>query len=391
MSLINGPLNVVRLEGTINKIKKVIYVFFDIHMDVNNQTKCDDFDAQDIANYLSKEFKLISGKEIDFFMEGRTSELDLFLKDLYFKDKYIAEVIKFFAQNFKKSSFDNVRFHYIDIRDFFTDKIDKIYNVNKILLENLSQSNFQSVEQLIINFRLIQQYHTQIIQMIKNNGNNKVDDKTKKVNGDTEKVNGETNKMPKYIKKLSEKYSNKDVKEKMLLFRYIIIEKLEKQNKIIDDIIIILNQFQKLASTSFDDFGRRQQIYEEVKGKLPSYYIDETQYLRELQDLYKNLQNENLESFSLLMDSYFMRRFCDKDYILNAISYTGGAHSMAYINFLINQFNFEITHIAKSSEPIDVINKKLKSKFDYINFAKYFFPKTLLQCVDLSDFPKNFD
>ena len=64
---------------------------------------------------------------------------------------------------------------------------------------------------------------------------------------------------------------------------------------------------------------------------------------------------------------------------------------MVYINFLCNQFDFEITHIAKSSEPIDKINKKLKAKFDYIGFAKYFFPKTLSQCVDLSDFPKNFD
>jgi hypothetical protein len=36
---INGPLNVVRLEGKINKIKKVIYVFLDIHIDVNNHTK----------------------------------------------------------------------------------------------------------------------------------------------------------------------------------------------------------------------------------------------------------------------------------------------------------------------------------------------------------------
>jgi hypothetical protein len=64
---------------------------------------------------------------------------------------------------------------------------------------------------------------------------------------------------------------------------------------------------------------------------------------------------------------------------------------MAYINFLVNKFDFEITHVAKSSETIDVLNKKLKAKFDYIKFAKYFFPKTLQQCVDISDFPKSFD
>jgi len=394
MSLINGPLNVLRLEGKINKIKKVIYVFFDIHINVNNQTKCDNFDSQDIANYLAKEFKGINGKEIDFFMEGRTSELDLFLKDMYFKDKYISEVIKFFAQNFKKNNFDNVRFHYIDIRDFFTDQIDKMYNMNNILLDNLSPSNFQSIDQLKSNFKTIQEYHDQIIEMIKNNGNkvNHINEEINKVNGDTNKV------MPKYIKKLSDKYINKEVKEKMLMFRYIIIEKLEKQNKIIDEITDVLNKYYKVASTSFDEFGRKKIILDLVdddtnksEDKLPSYFMDEVPYMREFTDLYKKLQYENLQSFSLLMDSYFMRRFCDKDYITHAISYTGGAHSMAYVNFLCNQFGFEITHVAKSSEPIDVINKKLKAKFDYIGFAKYFFPKTLSQCVDLSDFPKNFD
>jgi hypothetical protein len=139
----------------------------------------------DIVTYLAKEFKENSDKEIDFFMEGRTSELDLFLKDIHFKDKYIAEVIKFFAQNFKKNNFDNVRFHYIDIRDFFTDKIDKMYNMNTIMLENLSESNFKSIDPLIINFKTIQQYHSQIIQMIKNNG---------KTNSETNReTNGEKN------------------------------------------------------------------------------------------------------------------------------------------------------------------------------------------------------
>ena len=39
---INGPVNVVRLEGNINDISKVIYFMFDFHNNVNNQTKCND-------------------------------------------------------------------------------------------------------------------------------------------------------------------------------------------------------------------------------------------------------------------------------------------------------------------------------------------------------------
>jgi hypothetical protein len=39
---VNGPINVVRLEGIINNIKKVIYVFFDYHSPLIYQTRCED-------------------------------------------------------------------------------------------------------------------------------------------------------------------------------------------------------------------------------------------------------------------------------------------------------------------------------------------------------------
>ena len=39
-SNISGPVNVVRVEGYINNIKKVLYLFMDIHVFVFHQTKC---------------------------------------------------------------------------------------------------------------------------------------------------------------------------------------------------------------------------------------------------------------------------------------------------------------------------------------------------------------
>ena len=32
--LINGPINVIRLEGKINNIKKVLYIFMDVHVNI---------------------------------------------------------------------------------------------------------------------------------------------------------------------------------------------------------------------------------------------------------------------------------------------------------------------------------------------------------------------
>ena len=40
MVFVNGPYNVVRLEGNVGKVKKVLYVFFDVHNDVSGQTEC---------------------------------------------------------------------------------------------------------------------------------------------------------------------------------------------------------------------------------------------------------------------------------------------------------------------------------------------------------------
>ena len=52
---INGPINVVRLEGEINKIKKVLYVFMDVHINIKSQTKCEDQMSDDVTAYIKKE------------------------------------------------------------------------------------------------------------------------------------------------------------------------------------------------------------------------------------------------------------------------------------------------------------------------------------------------
>ena len=53
---INGPFNLIRLEGVVNNVKKVIYLFADVHRDVSEQTACENVFAQDISQYLAKNF-----------------------------------------------------------------------------------------------------------------------------------------------------------------------------------------------------------------------------------------------------------------------------------------------------------------------------------------------
>ena len=66
---INGPINVVRMEGTINGIKKTIYVFMDRHDHLQEQLECNNVFAKDINQYFAETFIKLndSGKMYDFF------------------------------------------------------------------------------------------------------------------------------------------------------------------------------------------------------------------------------------------------------------------------------------------------------------------------------------
>ena len=121
---INGPTNFAHLSGSINGINKEIYLFFDTHMDIHNQTRCESFDSIDISQYL---YKLIKNTKspLDFFLEVQNTHLEKPMTNI--KDIYIKEVIEMFKSEFVvekdkvkySKSNENVRLHFLDIRDHF--------------------------------------------------------------------------------------------------------------------------------------------------------------------------------------------------------------------------------------------------------------------------------
>ena len=83
----------------------------------------------------------------------------------------------------------------------------------------------------------------------------------------------------------------------------------------------------------------------------------------------------------------------DKTYITNGIVYTGIGHSINYIYYLVHDFNFKITHYSYSKEQdLNKINKIIKSlDKKNVTINDLFYPKTIIQCIDLSSFPLNFN
>nr|AEX62822.1 hypothetical protein mv_R617 [Moumouvirus Monve] len=127
MTKIDGPINVVRMSGFVNNIKKVIYLFMDRHNEIENQTDCQDDSSIDIIKYLKQNFQnLNSGNtKVDFFLETDPEYLSAKLSETMFDNTdliYLTSLWYFFYKNIKidknkiSSNFKNVRFHYIDIR-----------------------------------------------------------------------------------------------------------------------------------------------------------------------------------------------------------------------------------------------------------------------------------
>ena len=85
------------------------------------------------------------------------------------------------------------------------------------------------------------------------------------------------------------------------------------------------------------------------------------------------------------MDCYFLRRFLDKDYITNAIVYTGHIHTTEYLFFLIKYYDFEIIEYDdKNKLTIDEIMKYIKknnSVYDIIN--TFLLNQSLNQCIKI--------
>ena len=129
VQFINGPTNYAHLKGKINGIEKNIYLFMDTHNKLDNQTKCESFDSIDISYYLYNKIKHAKEK-LDFFMEIIKSQLEE--PDTNKKDIYINSVINLFKTEFVVEKIndkelvryletnENVRNHFLDIRDHFS-------------------------------------------------------------------------------------------------------------------------------------------------------------------------------------------------------------------------------------------------------------------------------
>ncbi len=411
--LVSGPVNTIRLEGKIGDINKVLYVMFDFHLEIEQQTQCKDIRAKHITNFLVDNFDRITGSDkiYDFFLEITPGNIS-YAPQTDLTKMYLLAIRQAFIKSFiydpKKSkvvmskTFPNIRFHYIDIRDFILLEVDQIFN---------------SLEQHIDDIYHIKQISKQDISDLMD-GINIAVAKLKVIYdliyGKDSFNNNEANKknlsiIPSSFKSLV-KYTPSTVTEinRVVINKITGNQKYEAVTKVFNSYISTTHK--KNFHTLLDKLGEMYKYLADVKDTIHKidylYYnshdiencytyepdfVNNITIISKLYSMFFIIGDLQLKLMNKLVDFYFLRRFLNKDYITNSLVYAGAWHSMFYVYMLVKHFNFKITHASYCSKDISKINDIIKEESLYCNMHQYFLPPKLNQCSDLTNFPPLFE
>ena len=407
---VSGPMEVVRLEGSVGAIKKVIYLLMDFHIDLGQQTECSNIYAQSIQEYLIKNLRN-SQKPIDFFFENFTQNIYSSLSNLpeppyniYGKQltkKYILGIAlmlkKLFNYNSKSNKaelplIDNLRIHYLDVRQNLTIAMLRpnlfLFQSMEHLHENGANEQVKGYIETVKKDWI--EFHGLMTNCLSDVAKCKITEKPNDISQN--KTDSRLNE--KYISyifhKMIHKYSHKDVQKKL----NDILKKIK-----IDELINLYDEYYKLYNEYYiaivNDAGlKRPPEYSIRQGYGYDTYGDDvtitlTRHIH-LHDLLNKIGNHTNAGI-IYMDVFFLRRFLDKDYITNVVAYTGAMHSANYTQILIQKFGFRITHISNPGVDVAELTSQIASTADLRNVEYLLYPNELYQCSDLSSFPKNFE
>ena len=190
--------------------------------------------------------------------------------------------------------------------------------------------------------------------------------------------------------KIKNRYNHIDVKKQIREIFDALINNLKQVSSNIESAIVKFVSYVEIL-----DIPQSKLVKQENSNEY-HYGIGGNKYRAILVDIINSCDDLNDETTLLLArltDIYFLRRFLDKDYITNAIVFTGALHSQHYIEILVGYFNFKITHTAYSLiDDMDKLTIETKKRVNNNEvFMELFYPPELYQCSDITHFPKNFE
>lgn len=399
---INGPFNYAKLE---NSSGKIVHVFFDIHLPIQSQSECDNDDTINIDKYFSKLFKTTK-KNIDFFFEIHPFEKK---DEREFNKIYILKLYDLFLFNKDKYG-KNVKFHYIDIRRFFYYNyiIGNISNANDIFFNYLFHNDISKdlkinkIQEFMYLLNKINDYLYQILDIYnlllkKNISYEKVNLKKLIFENASDKVDNSEllvlrNSIIQILTKLMKKYNddnNKIIINKIM--KKYFIENIMSILKHISQVIDISDKYLSIIKNNNENINICKCFDNIYTATFNESCDNFTNIKNDIDSMMKNISIALISTFSKLQDIYFIKRFIEKDYVTEAISYTGGNHSIMYIYTLVKYFGFKVTdcyYFNKKllKEPnLNELNNVILKAENYVYLTPYFYMKdTEKQCIKIN-------
>ncbi len=404
LTMINGPVNIIRLEGNVHGINKVLYLFMDYHNNVTSQTQCSNVFSQDVQKYFTDSFFQLSEGTLmyDFFLEIYPSELTKTPKDFMrkeYKEMYIEEVVKFFQKIFKYDSkknkvsvnklFKNVRLHYLDIRNYYKHNVHSDVSEMISIARSFMKNDYINVSNLdvIIDLLNVMKTHLETIVDVLTSNKKFKPKKTKIIKPDTKKLDYDA--LEYLADKIKGSYKYDDVKKVMNKLIEASINSFENTITEINETREIFMNYADAIHNSKNKLVRDENTTYVYSYGLSPYTI--RKMILDIMNRVEILMDEKfIEFFARFTDIYFLRRFLDKDYITNAIAYTGALHSNTYIHVLTKYFDFKITNISHSKiNDMEKLTQEVKKR-SLMEIQELVLPGTFRQCSNMTDFPPDF-
>lgn len=366
---VNGPINFFRLKNN----NKDIYLFSDIHKDLNNQTECDEINSINIDKFFLNFFKN-NKKQVDFMLETYKD-----YQNNCESQNYLFKLRKMFNSFYKKNPYyENLRIHYLDIRNY--KYLEQIHQNSYYLIDYLKSNNIYKFKTINEKLDTMKFYLNKIMDYYLNNLDKSYD---------TDKENIFEN----LLDKIMNKYNNIDNKQKINKFLETnFYKKIKYTNELIINLKTKLNEY----SINIENSNKKDKyvVCNKNKKDYEKYIYEYSFYnTKEYYDIKYEINNkcseikEQIDIIKLtIMDCYFLRRFLDKDYITNNIVYTGFIHTIEYLYFLVKHYDFKIIEMDdKNSYTIKELNNIIKNNnsiYDVINILLS--KQSFKQCIKIN-------
>lgn len=393
---IDGPVNVMRLEGQVDGVAKIVYLFMDHHLPPDQQTECLNVYAQDVNKYFAQTFRELNGRAVffDFFVEtdAWTTRIDPAKRDTMikeaggsvFRDIYLRRVRALLIsaieydpvtkRTLPSKIFQNIRLHYLDIREEL-ERVSEPIRWFREEIWNMMCSRRTDLDPAIDALGHAKRTIEEIIKVYEG------------ITADPKSIDPTYPLFTHSVRKLLYGYNHKSVQKQLTkLFR----EQLSKFQLLPKDIDALIQNY-----TSMQNTLDKPPIT--PKHGWDKYFIDEADIgLTIMHDAYiQALEFDDRVRIIVawFTDCYLLRRVLDKDYITNAIIYCGAAHAVNYAQVLVSDFGFKITHLTYSTvNSIPKLNAEIVARVSKGESIDELISPSLSapQCSDITDFPKDF-